>query len=320
MASLRNRPFARTVRLLGGLCALLVFVAVGSLSLRGLVAKRKTPFRTTEAVPEPVVEPPVTSTWIRVDPFLLDAPPFWRRQAVPDPCPSRDPLPILVLPHYIPLYSHIQKALATWSACARGGPIRRLVIISPDHHQRLTGGAATFSGSGYQTPLGEVPVDIGLRSLLEANGIPSVDGQFHDEHGVGVFPVFIRQAFPGATVLPIMISARATQSEVETVGEMLRPFVEDGTALILISADFSHYLTRPEADRHDQALEAAFARRDTTFVWAARDAYTDFGRGLWLGMRLAGNASFRLLERVNSAEIGGSAVRTTSFWFGWWER
>ncbi len=311
---------ARTVRLLGGLCALLVFAAVGRwICANPVVEKQEVPHITGTAS-ESTIGPLVTSTWIRVDPFLLDVPSFWRQDAVPDPCPARDPLPILVLPHYIPLYSRMQRTLATWKACAREVSIRRVIIASPDHHQRLAGGAVTFSGSGFQTPLGEAPVDGDVRSSLVANGVRAVEALFREEHGVGVFPIFIKQAFPEATMVPIVISAHATQAEIEALGELLRPVLDDGSTLLIISADFSHYLTRPQADRHDQEMMAAFRRRDGAFIWAAQDAHTDFGRGLWLGMRLADGAPFFRFERANSAEIGGPAARTTSFWFGWWER
>ncbi len=313
-----NKWPARTVRLLGGLCALLVLGVLASTTPERFFPKIKE--KSDHPVPVLGSIPTSTSTLIRVDPFLLDAPFFWREEAVPEVCPERDPTPILVLPHYIPLHQRIQQTLATWKACVPSQSIRRIVILSPDHRQRLAGGVATLSASGYATPLGDIAVDENARTLLLNQGIRETEALFRDEHGVGVFPVFLKQAFPQATILPIVISAQATRAEVETVGRVLRPFIEDGSTLVIVSADFSHYLTRPEADRHDQEMAAAFARRDEAFVWAARDAHTDFGRGLWLALRLTGDASFHRLDWVNSADIGGPVAYTTSFWFGWWER
>ncbi len=307
------------VCLLGGLCALLVFGVIAGLTRVNYFAKIKGKSHIAKTVPEPTPDAVATSAAIRVDSFLVDVPSLWRQEPVPDPCPGGNPLPILVLPHYIPLHARIQRTLATWKACAADPSIRRVVVVSPDHRHRLAGGVATFSGSGYLTPLGEIAVDPDTRSQLAANGVRLDEALFREEHGVGVFPAFIKQAFPEATLVPIVISARATQAEVLALGEVLRPVLDDGSTLVVISADFSHYLSHSEADRRDRELATALERRDAAFIWATRDAHTDFGRGLWLGMRLAGSASFRRLGWVNSAEIGGPASYTTSFWFGWWE-
>ena len=315
---MRKTIIARAVRLSGGLCALLVFTLGAGYVYRYFLPNPKEIPAADLVGLEPAIAS--TSTLIRVDPFLLDAPFFWRQEAVPESCPEGEPLPILVLPHYIPLYDRIQRTLATWKVCAASVPVRRVIVIGPDHRQRLERGVATLSGSGYATPLGEVAIDEEIRSRLIAQGIQQTDALFRDEHSVGVFPMFVKQRFPEATLVPIVFSARATQAEAERVGDVLRPLLDDGSTLVIISADFSHYLTRPEADRHDRELAAAIARRDAAFIWAARDPHTDFGRGLWLALRLAGDASFRRVAWVNSADVGGPVARTTSFWFGWWER
>lgn len=306
----------RTARLLGGLCALgvillLVFLKRGDLP--SPVLHLSMPSAEQEKTPD------TGKKMVPASSFLVDAPVFWRNTPEAEPCPSRKPSQLLLLPHYVPLHAQIQRTLATWKACSGNPIVRRVIVIGPDHHHQLDAGAATLESGGYATPLGDVFVDVDIRSAFIAGGIRQTDSLFLTEHGVGVFPVFVKQAFPQATLTPLVISFRATQAEVGRVVEVLRPFHADPETLIILSADFSHYLSHPAADLNDRETEAALAGQDEVFFWSARDAYTDFGRGLWLALRLAGPAPFRLLKRMNSVEIGSSFANTTSFFFGWWE-
>ena len=262
-----------------------------------------------------------SSTWIDVQPFLAGVPSFWQRPAEPvsAACPPSRFGRVLVIPHYLPLHDRIDGFLAAWQRCSPAR-VRRVVILSPGHQQRLKSGAAVLAADGYATPLGRLPVDPALnRALAEAGAKPMAD-LFRSEHGAGVFPVFIQRAFPEASFTPLVLSSRATQAQLEPFVETLATALVDETTLVIVSADFSHYLSKDEADRRDQETLQAFANRQATFFWSAHDGHTDFGRGLWLAWRLVGpTATFALADRINSAEFGGPRDRTTSFFFGGWQ-
>lgn len=271
--------------------------------------------------PEGDATPKATSTTRFIDStiFLTGAQAFWNGSDAPNDCSVALGQPILILPHYLPGHGLITRALAPWKHCRAGKVIRRVVVVSPDHYQALASGSATLSSEGYATPLGAVTIDSELRGKLIEEGVMSQDRLFVREHGAGLFPVFVKQFFPEATYTPVVISNKATEQEVMGVAATLRQALDAGDTLVIISADFSHYLSKREADANDVTTLNALTRKDTTFFWKANDDYTDFGRGVWLGLKLAGPTStFVVSDRLNSVEVGGSNARTTSFLVGGW--
>lgn len=251
--------------------------------------------------------------------FLTGAQAFWNGSDAPNDCSVALGQPILILPHYLPGHGLITRALAPWKHCRAGKAIKRVVVVSPDHYQALASGSATLSLEGYATPLGIAAVDRELRLELTGAGVTSQDRLFVREHGAGLFPVFVKQFFPEATYTPVVISNKATEQEVMDIATVLRQALDVGDTLVIISADFSHYLSKREADANDVTTLNALTRKDTTFFWKANDDYTDFGRGVWLGLKLGGPTStFVVSDRLNSVEVGGSNARTTSFIIGSW--
>lgn len=263
-----------------------------------------------------------TSSQVLIDSrvFLSEAPPFWLNAPRPEPCPVLEPQPVLVLPHYGPAYRSIEQTLSTWTACRReGAPIKRVIVIGPDHHRMVPTGSSTLSAEGYLSPLGTVLVDAEVRGLLVEQGAQSSKTLFTNEHGVGLFPVLIKQWFPEATFTPLVISSTAKKEELTPLSTAIKKEMEKGDVLVIITADFSHYLAKEIADARDQETRAAFEKKNLPFFWSARDDHTDFGRGIWFGWQLAGDASsFQIVELLNSVDMGGPRNNTTSFFLGWW--
>lgn len=262
-----------------------------------------------------------TSTWAPVAPFLVGAPPFWTSDPVAGPCSVPRAEPLLILPHYIPAHARTERALAAWKACSSMSEVKRVIVVSPDHHHRLTTGLATLAADGYDTPLGTISTDSNLQAKFAEKGISAQTDLFYAEHGAGAFPVFIKQFFPEATFTPLVISAQATQQQVRTAADILHAELAASSTLVIVTADFSHYLSQDLSDRKDQETLAAISKRDASFLWGARDNHSDLGRGLWLALQLASPSSvFHVYDTLNSAELGGDRGRTTGFVWGWWGR
>ncbi len=262
-----------------------------------------------------------TSTWVPVAPFLVGAPSFWTSDPVTGPCPASRAEPLLILPHYIPAHARTERALAAWKACSSMPEVKRVIVVSPDHYRRLTTGLATLAADGYDTPLGTISTDPNLQAKFAEKGIRAQTDLFYAEHGAGAFPVFIKQFFPEATFTPLVISAQATQQQVRTAADILRAELAASSTLVIVTADFSHYLSQDLSDRKDQETLAAISKRDASFLWGARDDHSDLGRGLWLALQLASPSSvFHVYDTLNSAELGGDRGRTTGFVWGWWGR
>lgn len=253
--------------------------------------------------------------------FLPAAIPFWTESISSKPCSSITSQPILILPHYAPVYKNIEQTLLTWKSCRDGAvAIKRVVVIGPDHHHRLEKGLSTLSADGYRSPLGDIFVDKELRASLVRLGITDEKNLYTTEHSVGLFPVFIKRHFPEATFTPIVISSTAKKEELMPIVNVIKKEIANGDTLVIITADFSHYLSKEIADARDLETRQAFDQRNLGFFWSATDDYTDFGRGIWFGWQLAGTASeFDIVDQMNSVDVGGPRMNTTSFFFGWWD-
>ncbi len=224
--------------------------------------------------------------------------------------PQKPCLPLLVLPHYAPVFREMERALDAHRACSSLSP-KRVVVISPNHDQALEKGFATAHIT-FTSPRWELKThDEAIVQLLHA-GAQDLPELLREEHGVAV-PLTLTRAtlFSLEQVVPIVLSRSITQEEARSLANVLREWMKDGTTLVVISADFSHYLPLNQAKRRDGETHNWLTTRNQDALWLARDTHTDFGRGLWLALELAGEASWKRYTAFDTTQ--------TTFFTGWWE-
>ena len=139
---------------------------------------------------------------------------------------------------------------------------RVVIILGPNHHG--TGALAALSPEdGWQTPLGIVPIEKRLASLIQQQ-IPAVqeDSSAHlHEHSLEVQVPFLQYLRPDVSIVPLCL-AFGDYAGCEIVGSGLaaaiREFGEE--VLILASSDMTHYESAESAKQKDSlALERALA-------------------------------------------------------------
>jgi AmmeMemoRadiSam system protein B len=134
--------------------------------------------------------------------------------------------------------------------------VRRVVLLGPAHRVPLRG-LAFPSVAAFSTPLGQVPIDLEARRLLE--GLPQIEiwnAPHAEEHSLEVQLPFLQEALGDFTLAPLVVGD-ATAQEVAEVVELLWGGPE---TLILVSSDLSHYYeydTARQLDRETtRAIEA----------------------------------------------------------------
>jgi hypothetical protein len=140
------------------------------------------------------------------------------------------------------------------AACSFGA-LRKadtFMVLSPNH----TGLGEMISVSDadfWETPLGRVAVDRGLRQvILEKLGIKA-DGVAHvQEHSCEVQIPFLQFLFPEAKVLPITLMAQEL-SALEKLGSVLFEACGGKNIGVIASSDFSHFVEENEAKKKDLA-------------------------------------------------------------------
>jgi AmmeMemoRadiSam system protein B len=167
-----------------------------------------------------------------VDRLLAEADERTRARVGPRPSPA--PPKAMIVPHAGYIYSGPIAASAY--ALLRGARgIERVVLIGPAHRVAVRGLAQ--EGSAYfETPLGEVPVD--LAAFAQVPSVVTSARAHAQEHSLEVQLPFLQRVLPDAHIVP-MVFGHAAADEVAAVLEALWGGPE---TLILVSSDLSHYL------------------------------------------------------------------------------
>ncbi|MDJ0769281.1 MAG: AmmeMemoRadiSam system protein B [Ilumatobacter sp.] len=188
------------------------------------------------------------------------------RGGVPRPPDARVPEAVVV-PHAGYVYSGAIAASAYERLVPARAVVRRVVLLGPSHRVFVRG-MGVSSADEFETPLGTVAVDAGLRDrALQLPGVAIDDDAHRDEHSLEVQLPFLQTVLDDFALLPLSVGD-ATIDEVAAVLDALWGGPE---TVVVISTDLSHYHSYREAvdiDRHTAA--AIVARRPDAI--ADRDA------------------------------------------------
>jgi MEMO1 family protein len=213
-----------------------------------------------------------------------------------------------VVPHAGYRYSGLTAARVYARLRGHAGEVRRVVLIGPAHYVPLYGSAAS-ARTAWETPLGEVPVDLAAVSTLAAGGLAAVDDLPHEpEHSLEVQLPFLQRVLPaGVPIVPLLVG----ESRPNDVAVTLVAAVEPGT-LVLCSTDLSHYLRLTAARRRDAGTAEAVLGlapervgvRDACGVYALR------GLLIWAAQH---RLRPRLLHLCTSWDANGDPSRVVGY-------
>ena len=156
----------------------------------------------------------------------------------------------LVSPHAGYIYSGAVAA----ETLAQAVIPRTVLLIGPNHTGR--GAAVALSQEDWETPLGRVDNARALGELLlQESPLVTADEEAHQfEHSLEVQLPLLQTLRPDVQVLPLTVS-HLSQEECRDLGRALARSIRGSgeQVLILASSDMSHYESREEATRKDQA-------------------------------------------------------------------
>jgi AmmeMemoRadiSam system protein B len=159
----------------------------------------------------------------------------------------------IVVPHAGYIYSGPIAASAYARILPRREIIRRVILLGPSHRVPVTGIAASRA-SQFQTPLGNIPLD--LKSIEKIIVLPQVtymDIAHEMEHSLEVHLPFLQTILDDFTLVPLVVG-ETTPNEVAEVLELL--WGGDET-LIVVSSDLSHYHNYFDAQQMDKRTSKA---------------------------------------------------------------
>lgn len=217
------------------------------------------------------------------------------------------PARAVVAPHAGYVYSGPVAASAYAALRSRGAALERVAVLGPAHVVPLWG-AAVPSAVAWETPLGEVAVDDGLRTLSLAAGAVVDDAPHDREHAVEVqLPFLQRLCRRRLAVLPVAVGDMSPSEAAELVGALW-----DAADAVVVSTDLSHYLDERSAQVADRrTADAILARRADRI--GPGDACGCFAlRGLVEHAARIG-ARVRLLDLRTSADTAGGRDRVVGY-------
>jgi AmmeMemoRadiSam system protein B len=169
-------------------------------------------------------------------------------------------LKALIVPHAGHIYSGPVAAHAY--ALLRGKDIRRVIMIGPSHRLRFRG-VSVNQQSGYETPLGIVPVDQELsKKIIGADRlIRQVPKAHASEHALEIQLPFLQTVLDDFEIVPIIMGEQDYRT-CSRLAEILYDVVGDlNKTLLLASTDLSHY----HSDKQARALDSEFINQVREF-------------------------------------------------------
>ncbi len=149
----------------------------------------------------------------------------------------------LIAPHAGYVYSGAVAAYAYRLLAAT--PVDAVILIGPSHREYFEG-VSVFPGDAYRTPLGDMPIDDGLRRRLVAAGVARTLDGHRTEHALEVQLPFLQVARGTCPIVPLVMGSQRRE-DCTALGAAIASTVGTQRVAIVASSDLSHYHPYDEA-------------------------------------------------------------------------
>ena len=169
----------------------------------------------------------------------------------------------IVSPHAGYVYSG---PVAGWGfKQVQGEEYDTVIVISPSHQEAFDG-CSIYGGEAYQTPLGNVAVDLALGQKIAAAGNKVVindaghqpAGWGRGEHALEVQLPFLQVALKNSFKIVPIVMGHQMPEIIEDLSDTLAKTLFDVNFLIIASSDLSHYHSYEEAKALDREVVDLF--------------------------------------------------------------
>ena len=168
-----------------------------------------------------------------------------------------------ILPHHLITATELTKF---YRGMAQQFQPKTVILVGPNHYEEGDWNIQTCD-CAYSTVRGKLESDSSIvQDLTKAKVAPFNCGPFGKEHSMYAHATFIKNFFPNATVVPIILKWKTPDEEVDRLVAYLDSMQEKQDTLIVGSVDFSHYLPQLAADFHDQSSFAAIQGFDQNAI------------------------------------------------------
>ncbi|MBN1464536.1 AmmeMemoRadiSam system protein B [candidate division KSB1 bacterium] len=213
-------------------------------------------------------------------------------------------------------YAYSGRTAAVAYRQIEGESYETVVLLAPSHGAYIEGVSA-YHGDYYETPLGDVPVDVAaVQRLAAAAGNVHVGQKGHEsqtdraEHSLEVQLPFLQIVLDDFSIVPLVFHDYSWDN-CQRLGDAIASTFAAATTLLVASSDLYHGQSYEECRRMDEATLAS-VENDSPEQFcrnAARQAVMACGAGpITVLKRVAeewGASQPRVLARTNSADVTG---------------
>lgn len=208
-----------------------------------------------------------------------------------------------IIPHHLVA----ERELARYFQNLSTFPYTRVILLGPNHNNEGDSPAITTDYS-WETPYGLVHPD-------KLPPLPYDDQVMRNDHALEVVMPYLRLYLPRARVIPVLIKASTTKEELSALAKELLPLITP-TTLILVSTDFSHYLSVENAEKHDQTTLKILESRDYKELLSLSDSNLDSPPSVFVLLSLLPSAVFDVFTHTSAATLtNNSRSATTTHYF-----
>lgn len=151
----------------------------------------------------------------------------------------------LVSPHAGYVYSGFSAAHAY--KMIKGSNYDCVIVVGPSHREYFNG-VSIYPGDAYETPLGTIPINKGIREelLKEPTVISSSDAGHRSEHSIEVQLPFLQSVLGDFSFVPVIMGDQRRQLCNDLADAIVR-VATHRNILLVASSDLSHYHPYDEA-------------------------------------------------------------------------
>ncbi len=173
--------------------------------------------------------------------------------------------------------------------------VKKVILIGPSHHKHFSG-ISIPDVDAYETPFGKIPLNKSDIKKLRSSKIVNAHADAHDqEHCLEVQLPFLQVLLSDFTIIPVITASKSSPAD---IASLVYPLIDKKT-LVVISSDFSHYLSHKEAKKTDaRSIETIMQNKVNGFLDACGEV--PIRVAMLLSKKM--NLKPKLLDARNSGE------------------
>jgi len=226
---------------------------------------------------------------------------------------------VVIAPHAGYIFSG--KIQAFSYAILMNAVVETVVIIGPSHQKQFKGISVNLD-SAYQTPLGNVAVDLEFAHALidHSRDFNHIEEAHLSEHTIEVQLPFLQVLMRDIKIVPVLFGQQNRESSVllkEALVSVMNRVQK--SCVVIVSTDLSHYHPHVEASSLDKRLIQDIRNMDPESFYsnikAGKSEACGFG-GILTGLMLAkerGRGKSAILAYMDSGEVSGDRKKVVGY-------